>query len=744
MGTGENYRSLATGAAHTLTVSVSDGTAPAEATVAVTVLNVNEAPVFGESAYAFDLGENQDGSTDAVAVGKVSATDPDEGDPIAYSITSGNDAGMFAIDHYGNITYTGTGEDAESETTSYELMVNASDGGASSDSMVTVTVTDANDNAPAFVFDEGTTFYTFTLAENTDGSETAAEVGTVSATDPDGDAVTYSIVDDDVTTPDNNLFAIDAESGAITYVGTGEDYESAIKSHVLTVQASDGSSDIVAQATVNVGQVNEAPVADAEMAIGTFAFLGGEDNSMEVDLKALFSDPDGDSLTYSLSSGAPDWLHFSVTRETVTNEAGEEIQTVTGRVYSDDVPAGSDMSATVSIVASDVVSDGNSLDGHAMFDVVVDAENADPSSIDLRITDPDGLEVRTDTVTIPENEVGAVIGMVTVTDADDARHPHGQHTFTFTVDGVTDDRFEVTADGYLKLKDEDEEGEDVSLNHEDAATITLTITATDKAVGAADEAGEDADEAGEDADGRGSVSTDIIIKVKDLDAGDGPVANEIGDWWVTVDDNLDADEVEDGEWLSFRLDTTGSDAAFTDEDGDDLTYSVVSVVDSDGGAVDWLQISDSGKMTNKEGMLPERGVYTVTVTATDGPPDDENTNSAETSFKLAVALSDENDRENDTPDIRDVEEEEYTENTRQEDSRHFLCPGLRRRDRATSVRHAHSDAWWFPCESLHGDGDGQGRRKRALRDLHQVGRGAGDGRRGRAADDAGQGPGSRG
>ena len=110
VGTGEDYRSLATGAAHTLTVSVSDGTASAEATVAVTVLNVNEAPVFGESAYAFDLAENQDGSTDAVAVGKVSATDPDEGDPITYSITSGNDAGMFAIDHYGNITYTGSGE----------------------------------------------------------------------------------------------------------------------------------------------------------------------------------------------------------------------------------------------------------------------------------------------------------------------------------------------------------------------------------------------------------------------------------------------------------------------------------------------------------------------------------------------------------------------------------------------------------------------------------------------------------
>ena len=556
----------------------------------------------------------------------MSATDPDEGDPIAYSITSGNDAGLFAIDHYGNITYTGTGEDAESETTSYELMVNASDGGASSDSMVTVTVTDANDNAPAFVFDEGTTFYTFTLAENTDGSETAAAVGSVSATDADGDAVTYSIVDGN----DDGLFAIDADTGAITYVGTGEDAESATTSHVLTVQASDATDGVRAQATVNVEDVNEAPEADAEMAIATFAFMGGEESRMEVDLKALFSDPDGDDLTFSLSTNAPDWLHFSVTLRGTGEDA-----TVTGTLYGTP-PAGSDMSATVAIVASD----GNGAEGHAMFDVVVDAANVAPSAVELRITDADGLIVRTDTVTVDENDMGAVIGMVTVTDADDARHPHGQHTFTFAVDGEASDQFEITADGYLKLKD------DMSLNHEDAAEITLTVTATDMAVSEPAE--------GEDPT-TGSASEDFTIKVKDLDAGDGPVANEIGDWWVTVDDNLDADEVEDGEWLSFRLDTTGSDAAFVDEDGDDLTYSV-SVVGSDGAVVEWLQISDSGKMTNKEGMLPERGVYTVTVTATD-----EGDNTAQASFKLAVALSDDNDRENDTPDIRDVEEIEYTE-----------------------------------------------------------------------------------
>ena len=100
--------------------------------------------------------------------------------------------------------------------------------------------------------------------------------------------------------------------------------------------------------------------------------------------------------------------------------------------------------------------------------------------------------------------------------------------------------------------------------------------------------------------------------------------------------------------------------AFSDQDGDDLTFSV-AVADSAGDSVDWLQIDNKGRLTNKEGMLPERGVYTVTVTATDEPDADGNTNSTDTSFKLAVAISDDGDRDNDRPDIRDVIEYDYTE-----------------------------------------------------------------------------------
>ena len=208
-------------------------------------------------------------------------------------------------------------------------------------------------------------------------------------------------------------------------------------------------------------------------------------------------------------------------------------------------------------------------------------------------------------------------------------------------DGKADDRFEVTEDGHLKLKD------DQSLNHEATEEFSLKIIATDRHV---TEPGEDEDPT------NASASQSITITVKDVDAGDGPVAlKTIGDWWVTVHDDLDEEDVRAGDWLSFSLDTTGTDAAFTDEDEDDLTYEI-SVVDSGGSVVDWLQISDSGKITNKRGVLPERGVYTVTVTATD-----EGDNSAQTSFELAVAFSDDNDRDNDRPDIRDVEEFEYTE-----------------------------------------------------------------------------------
>ena len=255
-GAGEDHESGTT--SHELTVRASDGTLRADTTVTVTVTDVAEAPSFASTSYAFALAENADGSTTAVALGTVSATDPEDGDTVAYSIVAGNDANLFAIDaDSGALSYIGAGEDYESNVTSHELTVRASDGTLHSDVTVTVNVTNVSDVAPAF----GSSAYAFNLAENADGSTTAVALGTVSATDPeDGDTVAYSIVAGN----DASLFAIDADSGALSYIGAGEDHESDVTSHALTVRASDGTLHADTTVTVTVTDVAETPVVTDE------------------------------------------------------------------------------------------------------------------------------------------------------------------------------------------------------------------------------------------------------------------------------------------------------------------------------------------------------------------------------------------------------------------------------------------------------------------------------------------------
>ena len=102
----------------------------------------NEAPEFVAGSYAFSLAENADGGATSVALGAVSATDPEDA-AVSYSIEAGDSGGLFAIDsETGALSYHGAGEDYESGTTSYELTVRASDGGLHSDVTVTVNVTD--------------------------------------------------------------------------------------------------------------------------------------------------------------------------------------------------------------------------------------------------------------------------------------------------------------------------------------------------------------------------------------------------------------------------------------------------------------------------------------------------------------------------------------------------------------------------------------------------------------------------
>ena len=205
------------------------------------------APVFGASAYGFELAENTGGGAARVSLGTVSATDP-EGVSVGYGIVGGNESGSFEIDAAsGELFYVGAGEDYESDATSYDLTVRASDGQLTADTTVTVNVTDVAE-APAF----GREDYTFELAENADGSAARVSLGAVSATDPEGAPVGYGIVGGN----ESGSFEIDAASGELFYVGTGEDYEAGAAQFDLTVRASDGA--LSADAAVSVA-VTDAP-----------------------------------------------------------------------------------------------------------------------------------------------------------------------------------------------------------------------------------------------------------------------------------------------------------------------------------------------------------------------------------------------------------------------------------------------------------------------------------------------------
>ena len=621
-----------------VTITASGDGDSATHTVTVSITDVNEAPTIsvadGTTPDGMDAVSTVEENVTGALLGEITLGDPDSGQTHTLStsdpkfVTKQDDAGgwWLALADDASLSY----EDG-AEVTVTVTVTDDGDPAMSTSVDVMITVTDVNE-VPAIEVADGETPDGMPASSTVDEENAGAILGAITLSDPDM-GQTHTL---EVTGDDRVVAKQDDAGGWWLALADGEsfDYETDGDSIDVTVTVTDDGDPAMsasADVTITITPVNEAPEVAEDGMVDDAVFAGGEENSNTVDLKALFSDPDGDTLTYRLSDNAPDWMTFSVT----TSGSGED-QTIMGTISGTPPADMTDSIDGVSIIAMDA--DGMSAE--VTFDIVVDAENAAPSRLDLRVTEDDGVVVRVTAVEVDENAKGAVLGTVRVHDDDDARHPHGQHDFSFEVDGEADDRFEVK-DGQLKLMD------DASLNFEAGDEITLKITATDRQVTAS---AEDEDPT------NASVSQSIKITVKDIAAGDGPVAlKTIGDWWVTVDDDLDAEDVRDGDWLSFSLDTTGDDAAFTDEDGDDLTYSV-TVEDADGTVVDWLQISDSGKITNKADMLPERGVYTVTVTATD-----EGDNSARTSFTLAVALSDEDDRDNDRPDIRDVEEYEYVE-----------------------------------------------------------------------------------
>ncbi|MDP2240501.1 MAG: Ig-like domain-containing protein, partial [Burkholderiales bacterium] len=237
-----------------LTVQASDGATTDTQTIAVTVTNVNEAPVItsngGGATAAASVAEN------ATAVTTVTATDADAGATLTYSISGGADAAKFAINSgTGALTFL-VAPDFETPTdvggdNVYDVTVQVSDGVTTDTQAIAVTVTDVG--ALAITSNGGGAAAALNVAEN------ATAVTTVTAVSEN--PITYSIV----VGGDGAKFAINPTTGVLTFVAP-PDFEAPTDGGLnnvydVTVQADDGATTDTQTIAVTVTDLDEIALA---------------------------------------------------------------------------------------------------------------------------------------------------------------------------------------------------------------------------------------------------------------------------------------------------------------------------------------------------------------------------------------------------------------------------------------------------------------------------------------------------
>ncbi len=274
-----------------LVIKVQDngtGTLSSQATVTVSLLDINETPVI--SNQSFSVAEN---SANGTTAGTVIASDPDAAQTKTFSILSGNTNGAFAINASTGVLSIANSAAINFESApSFALVVKVQDNGTgalSSQATVSISLTDVNE-APVI------SNQSFSVAEN---SANGTNIGTVVASDPDAaQTKTFSILSGNT----NDAFTINSSTGVLSVANSAAlNFESA-PSFALVVKVQDnGTGALSSQATVSISltDVNEAPV------ISNQSFSVAENSANGINIgTAIASDPDAaQTKTFSILSG---------------------------------------------------------------------------------------------------------------------------------------------------------------------------------------------------------------------------------------------------------------------------------------------------------------------------------------------------------------------------------------------------------------------------------------------------------
>ena len=211
---------------------------------------------------------------------RAAASDPD-GDPISYGwsaaqgtftgATDGQEARWTAPDRVGSVVIRVEVDDGRGGTAAAEVVVNV------------------GNRPPVF----GPSLR-FEIAENRDGRGTPLTLGRIVVTDPEGDDFEIALA------PGSDRFVIDGATGALSYIGPGEDFEADPNRYALTVKATDVLGGVAqAEVVVQVIDVNEHPVAMND------TLSVAEDGTTRAEVLANDDDPDSGDRIRVVSVGAP-------------------------------------------------------------------------------------------------------------------------------------------------------------------------------------------------------------------------------------------------------------------------------------------------------------------------------------------------------------------------------------------------------------------------------------------------------
>ena len=460
----------------TATVTVTDAAGLTDTQeVTVTVTDENEAPEFTSSS-SFNADENQS------SVGTLTATDIDA-DNLTFSIDSGADGDEFELEAESGVLTFKTTPDFETKS-SYELKVTVSDGELSASQDIVVNINDVSmDLYVKTLADAGILIYTVedidtiqsvkALISSSKGydietivlifagkvlednrslidyniqneatihlnlipvitsdavfsaNENQAEIGSVTANDPDSDTLTYSV--------SGSELAISSQ-GVLSFVSNPNYEDKSVYTATVTVTDPDGLSD-TQDVTVNVADVNDAPTITST----TTAFNAAENQTTIDEGTITASDQD-----------ANDTFTFSVSGDVLTIDAETGVLSF--------VSAPDFETTTEAITATVTVTDAAGLTDTQEVTVTVTDENEAPT-ISSTVTVFSAAENQT---AIPKPGGSSLNASINAVDVD------ANDTLTFSVSG---NDLAIDANGVLSFA--------TAPDFEATTSVTATVTVTD-------------------------------------------------------------------------------------------------------------------------------------------------------------------------------------------------------------------------------------------------------------------------